>query len=806
MATLLRDLRFAGRMMRRSPGFTAAVVLCLALSIGANTAAFSLVNTVLLRSLPYRDPERILIVWNQFLHDGRTELGLSGHEVLDLRKQSRTLTDITASRVGLFSLTGGGEPELLVGARVSASLFPLLGVEAAVGRTFLPEEDQPGHGEVVMLGYELFERRFGADPEIVGSKILIDGQPFTVIGVTPRDFYFRRKGRDLWLPLVIDQASARGDRSFEVYARLAPGATIEQAQAELSSIAQRFARSYADAYPAGSGYGMTVTSYLEEIVGGVRLSLLLLSAAVGLVLVIACANISNLLLARTTTRGREIAIRAALGAGRGALVRQFLTESLALAVCGGALGLLLTAWCTKAVAALDLPQIPRLDEVAVDGRVLAYTLLLSLLTGIAFSLMPALQISRTDVRSALQEGGKSSAGARRRLARQVLVVLEVAVALLVVVSAGMMIQSYRQIQRIDPGFSTDNVLTFELRLPAGKYPEAHQQAMFFRQLLDRFRTAPGVIQAGAINAVPLGVVQVSGEIVAEGAEPVAGQPNPTVGWRKTSAGYLSAMGIPLLQGRVFTDRDDERSEPVVIVDQSSARRLWPNQNPIGKRLRLAGPGAPPEWRSVVGVVGDVRHEGLETTSMEQIYIPLPQFPHAFMYVVLHTSSDAAGMAPVARRTVLELDKDQSIFRVETMEEKLDRSTAWRRFYTLVLGALALVALVLAGVGVYSVMAFSVTQRTREIGIRMALGAERGSVVQLVVRQALVVVAIGVVVGLAAALGLLRLIANLLYGVAANDFGILVGGSFLLMALALLASYLPAHRASRVDPLVSLRTE
>ena len=806
MTTLLRDLRFAGRMMRKNPGFTVAVLLCLALSIGANTAVFSVLNAVLLRNLPYQDPDRILIVWNQFLANDQTKLGLSAQEVLDLREQSKSLTDVTATRAGLFSLTGGGEPELLVGARVSASLFRLLGVNAEVGRTFLPEEDQPGRSEVVLLSHELYSRRFGADPKIVGSKINIDGKPFTVVGVTPRDFYFRRKGRDLWMPLVLDPAAARGERALEVYGRLAPGVTPGQAQAELDGIAKGFVRAYAEAYPPDSGYGLALTSYAEEIVGGVRLSLLLLSAAVALVLVIACANISNLLLARTTTRGRETALRAALGADRGALLRQFLTESLLLAACGGVLAMLLTAWAVKAVSALDLPQIPRLDEVSVDGRVLAFSLLISLLTGIAFSLIPALQISRTDFRNALQEGGKSSAGSRRRFARQALVVLEVAVALLVTVSAGMMVQSYRQLQRVDPGYKTDNVLTFELRLPATKYPEPQQQAMFFNQLLERFRNVPGVVQAGAVNAVPLGVVQVTGEVVTEGAATVPGQLNPTVAWRKTSPGYFPAMRIPLLQGRDFTESDNERSEPVVIVDQTTARRLWPNQNPVGKRLRLVGQSAPEDWRNVIGVVGDIRHEGLETVSTEQIYIPIPQFPHPFMYVVLRTSSDADAMAAQARRTVLDLDRDQSIFRVETMATKLNRSTAWRRFYTAMLATLALVALVLAGIGVYSVMAFSVAQRTREIGIRMALGAERGKVIQMVVRQALLVVGLGVLVGLAAALGLLRLIANLLYGVAANDFSILIGGALVLTVLALLASYLPAHRASRVDPLISLRTE
>jgi putative ABC transport system permease protein len=809
MATLFRDLRFAGRMLRKNPGSTTAIVLCLALSIGANTAVFSLLNAVLLRDLPYREPDRIAMVWNRFLGEERPKVELSSSEFLDLRDQVHSFTEVAATRSGLFNLTGDGEPDLVVGVRVSANLFRLLGVDAAVGRTFLPDEDQPGRGDVVVLSHGLFERRFGSDPKLIGRKILIDGQPFTVVGVTPRDFYFRRKGRDLWMPLVIDRAAPlpREERTLEAYARLKPGVTPEKAQAELDALAQRFARGHAGAYPKDSGYGMTLIPYSEEVVGAVRPSLLLLSAAVGLVLVIACANISNLLLARATTRGREIAVRAALGAGRGGLVRQFLTESLLLALGSGALGLLLTAWGVEAVTKLDLSQLPRLDEVAVDGRVLAFTVLISLLTGIAFGLIPALRISRTDFLQSLQEGGKSSEGTRRQLARQALVVVEVAVALVVLLGAGMMIQSYRQLQRVDPGFKTDDILTFELRLPSVKYSEPHQWTMFYDRLLERLRDLPGVIQAGAINAVPLGVVQVTGDIAIEGAPPLApGQALPTTAWRKSSPGYFQALGIPLLQGRDFTRHDNDKSEPVIIIDQSSARRFWPNQNPIGKRLRLVGSGAPEEWRSVVGVVGDVKHEGLETTSLEQIYIPYPQYPHYFMYLVLHTSSDANAMAPLARRAVLELDKDQSIFRVETMETKLVRSMAWRRFYTLMLGTLAVVALALAGVGVYSVMAFSVTQRTREIGIRLALGAKRRTVLQLVVRQALGLVGMGVALGLATALGLLRLISNLLYGVAATDLKILIGGALLLTVLALLASYLPARRASRVDPLIALRAE
>src|SRR5947209_3522487 len=489
METLLRDLRFALRMLRRNPGFTAAAVLCLALSLGANTAVFSMLNAVLLRGLPYQDPERIMMVWNQFLADNQPQLELSSSEFLDLREQTRSFTELAATRPGLFSLTGDGDPELLVGVRVSANLFHLLGVKAAAGRTFLPDEDQPGHDDVVILSHGLFERRYGSDPRVVGRKITINGKPFIVVGVTPRDFYFRRKGRDLWMPLILDRAAlgARDDRPLEGYTRLRPGVTPEAAGRELAGIARRWQTEHPEAYPAKSGYGLAVVSYREQIVGQIRPALLVLAAAVGLVLLIACANISNLLLARATTRDREIALRTALGAGRGGLVRQFLTESLLLAACGGALGLLLTAWCLKAVVQMDLSKIPRIDEVSIDGRVLAFTLLVSLATGIVFGLVPALQISRRNFHEALKEGAKSSAGAGRNFARRTLVVLEVAVALVVLLGAGLMIQSYRRLQQVDPGFKTANVLTLELFLPTTKYSAPAQWSAFFSQLLERLR-------------------------------------------------------------------------------------------------------------------------------------------------------------------------------------------------------------------------------------------------------------------------------------------------------------------------------
>jgi putative ABC transport system permease protein len=660
----------------------------------------------------------------------------------------------------------------------------------------------------VILSHGLWERRFGSDPRIVSQKLVINGQPFTVVGVAPRGFYFRRKGRDLWMPLVVDRAALgpRDDRWMELYGRLAPGVSIERARADLAGLAAQFRRDYPQTYPPKSGYGIAAVPYLEEVVGTIRPALLMLGAAVGLVLLIACANVANLLLARATTRDREVAMRAALGAGRGGLVRQFLTESLLLAVLGGGLGLVLAWWGVRAAVKINPDRIPRLDEVTIDGRVLAFTVLVSVATGVLFGLVPALQLSRGDFLTALKEGSKGSGGKLRRLARQALVVLEVAVALLVLVGAGLLVESFLRLERVDPGFRTDHLLTLEVLLPAKQYPGGTQWAAFFSRLLDRLAALPQVRSAGATNAVPLGVVTWDGEIEVEGRPRAPGQLNPSVGWRVSSPSYFATMGIPLRAGRVFTDADDDRSQQVVVVEVGLAQSLWPGRDPVGRRLKLKGQGASEAWRTVVGVVGDVRHEGPESVPHKMLYVPIRQFPQIFSYVVLRTTGDPLAVVTAARRAVMDIDPNQAVYRVETMGEKLARATAWRRFYTLLLGAFAAVSLVLAIVGVYGVMAYSVAQRTREIGIRMALGARRQGVVGLVLRQALTLTLIGAGLGLAVSLGLTRAVSGLLYGVAATDLATFTGACLVLAAFAALAGYLPARRASRIDPVTALRVE
>lgn len=808
MDTLFRDLRFAVRTLVRSPAFTLAVLLCLALSIAANTAMFSILNAVLLRGLPYEDPERIVMIWNQFLGDGTPKLEFSDAEFLDLREQATAFSEIAATRPGLFNLTGTGEPQLLVGVRASANLFHLLGVRAAVGRTFLPEEEQPGHEKVVVLSYGLWERQFGAERGIVGQQVVINGQPFTVIGVAPHDFYFRRKGRDLWMPLALDRtaSSPRDDRWMEVYARLKPGLSPQRALGDLASVADRFRQDYAASYPPRSRYGLTLVPYREEVVGAIRPALQLLAAAVFLVLLIACANVANLMLARATTRDREVALRAAFGAGRRGLIRQFLTESVLLTGAGGLLGLLLAWWAVKAVVKVNLDRIPRLDEVTLGGQVLVFTLLISVLTALIFGLVPTLQLLKANLVSVLKEGSKGSVSATRQLVRRILVVFEVVVAMLVLIGAGLMVRSYRQLLSVDLGFETEKLLTLEIYLPAAKYSLPQQQADFFEQLLVRLRSIPEVRRTATVNAVPLGVVQWTGEIGVEGRPPGPGQLNPSAAWRTCSASYFETLRIPLAAGRVFNAADNERGAPVAVVDRTLAHSLWPGEDPIGKRLKLIGQQAPDAWRTVVGVVGDVHHEGPERVSKEQIYLPTRQYPSTFMYVVLQTAGDPVAVAASARHAVQDIDRNQAVFRVETMAEKLDRALAWRRFFTLLLGAFAAVALTLSLIGVYGVTAYSVAQRTREIATRMALGAQRRSVVKLVVGQALVMALIGIGIGIAVGVGLSRVVSSLLYGVTATDLPTFVGAAVMLTAFAAVASYLPASRAAKIDPMVTLRRE
>jgi len=809
MEKLLRDLRFGLRMLARSPGSSAAAVLCLALAIGATTAVFSFENAVLLRGLPYRDAARIFIVWNQFLTNNDPKEDFSIPEFLDFREQAKSFADLAATRPALSSLTGDGDPELLVTVHVSPNLFRLLGVAPGLGRWFLPDEERPGRDRVAILSHELWQRHFSSDPGVIGRKVIIDNEPYTVVGVTAEGFYFRRKGRDLWLPLTVDLAAQpkRDNRQYEVYARPRDGVAPEAAQAEVDAIARQFARAHPESYPAGSGYGMKLASYRDEVIGDSRPALLLLGGAVALVLLIACANVANLLMARATTRDREVAVRIAFGAGRPALLRQFLVESLLLALAGGALGLLLAAWGVRLTAHMNIAKLPRLDEVSIDANVLLFTVLVTVLTGVLFGFAPALQALRGNLLHSLKQGGRGgSEGAERQLPRRLLVVVEVAVALMVLVGAGLLVQSFVRMAQIKPGYNPHDVLTLELFLPAPKYPDKTQRVTFWNRLVERLDAIPGVVSAGTVNAVPLGKVQETGDLEIEGLTLKPGQPAPQAAWRMCSPDYFRTMGTPLVEGRFFTPLDNDKAQAVAIVDRGVAKRFWPGASPIGKRLKMTGQDSAGEWRTVVGVVGDVKHVSFDADSPPHVYAPLAQYPRLFQYVVIRTTGDPAALAPAARAAVREIDRDQAVFRVESMDEKVAITTAWRRFYTALLGCFAVVALALAMVGVYGVTAFSVAQRRREIGIRMALGARRCSVLGLVLGQAMLLAGIGVALGVGAALALVRVAASLLFGVSATDLGSFAGGALLLVAMAIVASWLPARRASRLDPVLALAAE
>jgi putative ABC transport system permease protein len=814
MNALLQDLLFSFRGLRRSPGFTAAAVLCLALGIGANTAVFSLLNSVLLRPLPFRDPDRIVLIWGQMLANDLSQMPASGAEFLDYRDQTKSFSDVAAVVTRYVNLTGQDAPERLVAARVSASLFPLLGVDAALGRTFLPEEDRLGNEKVAVLSDGLWRRRFGGDPGIVGKKLMLSDQPFTVVGVMPPAFRLKIGAFDheLWIPIAINLESLppRGFRGLDVVARLEPGISVEQANAEMDTVAANFQRDYPDVYTPDSGWGIDVVPLREQIVGNSRAALILLMGTVGLVLLIACANVANLLLARSTARQKEVAIRGALGASRSGLLRQFLTESLVLSLLGGACGLLLAYWGIRTVVALNPANLPRLNEVKIDGAVLGFTLLVSLLTGVLFGLVPALRAFKPDLQGTLKEGGKTSAqGAGQQRLRSALVVAEVAIALVVLVGAGLLVRSLWRLQEVDPGFETKNVLTFQVYLSPTKYQDGPQQAAYTQRLLESLRQVPGVKAAGAVTGLPLGEVQFLIEATLEqysGAQ-AGEEATPTLDWRPITPGYLEALGVPLQQGRLFNDLDHAEAAQVAIVDETLVRRFWPGQNPIGRRLRLATgrPDGSDVWRTVVGVVGHVKALSLEGESREQVYTPLPQSPFPYVSMALRTSSDPLQVADAARKAIWAVDPDQPVDKVQPMAQIVQGAAAGRRSYAVLLAVFAVVALVLATVGVYGVMAYSVAQRHQEIGIRMALGARPADVLGLVVKQGLTLGGIGLALGAALSFWSGRWVESLLFGIGATDLATFLGVALLLGGVTLLASYLPARRAARVDPMVTFRS-
>ena len=807
MKELSQDLRYGFRMLRARPAFTAVAVLALALGIGANTAIFSLINSVLLRPLPYPEPER-LVMLEENDKDGKTS-NTSYATSKDWRERSQSFDSISVVRDWSITLTGAGEPEMLQGMRVSANYFSTLALKPALGREFLPQEDSPATRRVVILSDGLWRRRFGSDAEIAGKQIVLGGQSFTVAGVMPKGFDDLVSARlykqaELWAPLGYDETlpwACRTCRHIQAVARLKRGVSFEEAGAEMNGISQNLLLEHPKDYAVA---GVAIIPLLDKFVGAVRPALYVLLGAVGLVLLIACANVANLLLARATQRRKEIAIRSALGARRGRIIRQLLTESVMLSMFGAASGLALVWWGVELLAAFSPPNILRLNEVSVDARVLGFTLGLSLMTGVIFGLAPALQASKLDLNGALKETTHGSGGAAGHRLRNLLVVSEIALALVLLVGAGLLVRSFMRVLDVTPGFEPSNLVTMNVSADGTRYAKEAQVRAFYDEVVNRVTRLPGVEAAAVVSNLPLGGNKdMHGFHVEE--KPLANpEEAPSVERYVVSPDYLRAMRIPLMAGRQFDDHDGPNSPLVALISESTARSIWPNEDPIGKRIRMGGPDGP--LRTIIGITGDVSHYGLDTPPDLQAYVPEAQWTSSDMQLVVRSTVDPEALIAAVRGEIWAVDKDLPIYHIATMNQLVSGSVAQRRFIVILLGLMAGLAATLAVLGVYSVMSYSVTQRTQELGIRMALGAQSNDVLKLVVGQGVLLALDGIGAGLAASLALTRVLSSLLFGIGATDPLTFTVISLVVAGAALGACFGPARRASKVDPMVALRYE
>lgn len=804
METFSQDFRYGVRLLLKHRGFSAVAVLALALGIGANTAIFSVINSVLLKPLPYKEPER-LVELRETNPPKHPDVPVSAASFLDWQSQNTVFEQVAAYRSTSYNLIGDGEPERIRAARISAGTFTLLGINPLVGRDFLPEEDQPERARVVAISHGLWQRRFGSDPNLVGQTINLSGNIYTVVAIMPATFGFPERTIELWTPMAIEpfERGQYGAHNNGVIGRLKPGISIEQAQTEISTIARRIAEDHAE---TNAGWEAKAIPMLDYTVGNIKLTLLVLLGAVAFVLLIACANVANLLLARAASRQKEIAIRTAMGAGRWRIVRQLLTESVLLALAGGAVGLLLAMWGINALLALAPADLPRVKDVAIDSGALAFTLAVTILTGITFGLAPALQASKPDLNEILKESGGrgSTGGIHRQRVRNMLVVAEVALALVLLVGGGLMIRSFLRLQRVNPGFNPDNAMMVKLVLPKSRYPEDGQQTAFLNQLVENVSALPRVQSVGATISMPF-VDNYTLGFAIQGRPAVHDSDLPVTKYYAVSPDYFKTMGIPLLKGRVFTDRDVAGAPRVAIINETMARRYFPDEDPIGKRIHVTN-GPEQLFREIVGIVGDVKHNGLDQETPPQTYMSFAQEPGTGITLVLRSDANPASLSAAIRTEVSRIDKDQPISAIKPLTEIVADSVAQQRFSMLLLGVFAAVALILAAVGLYGVMSYSVTQRTHEIGVRMALGAGSGDVLKLVVGQGMVLASVGIGIGLTAAFALTRLMESLLFGVTSTDpitFGAI---SLMLAGVAFVASYIPARRAMKVDPMIALRYE
>jgi putative ABC transport system permease protein len=805
MDHLRQDTHYALRRLFKAPGFTLVAVITLALGIGANSAIFSVVNGILLKPLPYPEPDRLVGVYH--VTEGHRAV-MSGPNFTDISRMTTSFENAAAISTTRMILTGEGEPTRLAVAEVSASLFNVLRVRPALGRSFNADENTPGRTHVVILSDGVWQQRFGSDPKVIGRQIRLDGVSREVIGVMPRGFAYP-SDRQAWLPIDYDESfvtKQRGAWFLSVVARLKPGVTPQQAAAEVETHGRNLAKQYPD---ANSEIGMTAYPLLEAMVGDIRRSVMILLGAVGFVLLIACTNVANLLLARSAARGSEMAVRTALGAGRGRLVAQLLTESVLLSLCGAAVGLLLAVWGVELLTNLKPAGIPRLDNVRVDGPVILFTILVALVTGVIFGLVPAFTATR-GLTGSLKEGGRGAVTSRGGTrVRGVLVVTELALAVMLLAGAGLLMRSFTKLQAVDPGFKPEQALTFELTLPDARYEEDAPRIAFYDQLLPRLRNLPGVRAASAVMGLPLSGLDIIISFQVSGRPPVPPAQQPAMQVRVATPDYFSTVGIPLKRGRAFTEDDKAGAPRVVLITESAARQYFPGEDPIGKTITLGwgrGPGKPRAGGEVVGIVGDVKDAGLNEPNPPQIYMPLRQWPVSFMTVVLKTSVPPTSLADAVRSEVYAIDSNLPLSNVSTLDAVVAKSISQQRFYMLLLSIFASVALVLAAIGIFGVLSYAVSQRTREIGIRMALGAQGRTVIGLIVRQAMILVVSGVTAGTIAALFLSQTMSRMLFNVTPTDPATFAAVAGVLVGVALFASYLPARRATRVDPIVALRAE
>ena len=817
METLFQDIRYGFRMLRKKPGFTVVAVITLALGIGANSAIFSIVNGLLLRPLPFRDSERLAIIWTHSPGANVDQDWPSPGQYSAVVAQNSVFEEIAIARGSTVNMTGNGDPVRVGVVTTSSNMFSILGAKPQLGRVFLPEEDEPGKPLTVILSYGLWQRMFGSDPNVIDQAVTLNGRSYTIVGIMPANFSLNYEVMPtvgaisqaemlLPLPMNAEQLARQGDENYNLLARLKPGATIKQAQAELDLVVKQLEQQFPDSYPADRRFSFSVRPLLEQVVGDVRPALLILLGAVGCVLLIACANVANLLLARAATREKEIAVRVAIGAGRWRLVRQLLTESVLLAALGGVFGLLIAIWGLDGLRRLNPGNIPRLQDIGIDGRVLIFTFAVALLTGVLFGLAPALRGSMVNLSETLKEGGRSMVGSGSHRMRNLLVIAEIALSLVLLIGAGLLIRSFLQVQQVEPGFVARNVLSLRLSVAGTAFAEESRRWNFYQQMWERVRSLPGVESVGGGSILPLTGSISWGSITPEGYNPASGQSQIQADGRVASVGYFETMKIPLISGRFFSDQDTKDSPEVVVIDEKMARQYWPDTDAVGKRLKWGGVDSDNPWMTIVGVVGNVKQYALDTDSRVAFYMPHSQALAGTMYLVARTTGDPLSLAAAVTKAARDMDPNVPVYDIKSMEQLLSESLARRRFAMLALGLFAAVAMLLAVIGIYGVMSYAVAQRTREIGIRMAMGAQTSDVLKLIVRQGMSLAGIGVGIGLAGAVAVTRVMASLLFGVSATDPATFAAIALLLGGVALLACYVPARRATKVDPMIALRYE